>query len=85
MLDTLLLRPSLHCNTPLHFTKAIVSTLSLTSALDCVGGQSHDPAALTLEKPGTHCTGGWLGPRAGLERCGQIRPHRDSISLPSSL
>ena len=24
--------------------------------------------------PGTHCTGGWVGPRAGLDRCGKSRP-----------
>ena len=26
------------------------------------------------ERPGTHCIGGWLGPRAGLDRCGKSRP-----------
>jgi hypothetical protein len=33
-----------------------------------VSGQRHAPAALyPREKdPGTHCTGGWVGPRAGL-------------------
>ena len=31
------------------------------------------------ERPGTHCTGGWVGPRAGLDRCGNSRSHRDSI------
>jgi hypothetical protein len=25
------------------------------------------------ERPGTHCIGGWLGPRAGLDRCGKSR------------
>jgi hypothetical protein len=35
------------------------STLSLTSALDGVGGQQHTPAALTLGKrPSSHGTGG---------------------------
>jgi hypothetical protein len=29
------------------------------------------------ERPGTICTGGWVGPRAGLDRCGKSRPHRD--------
>ena len=30
-----------------------------------VGGQRHDPAALPPGKlPGTHCVGGWVGPRA---------------------
>jgi len=26
------------------------------------------------ERPGTHCIGGWVGPRAGLDRCGKSRP-----------
>ena len=26
------------------------------------------------ERPGTHCTGGWVGPRAGLEGCGKSPP-----------
>jgi hypothetical protein len=25
------------------------------------------------ERPGTHCTGGWVGPGAGLDRCGKSR------------
>jgi len=30
-----------------------------------VSGQQHAPAALyPRERPGTHCTGGWVGPRA---------------------
>ena len=36
------------------------------------------------ERPGTHCTGGWVGPRASLEGCGKSRPHRDWIPVPSS-
>ena len=49
-----------------------------------VRGQLHAPAALyPRERPGTHCTGGWVGPRAGLHRCGKSRPHRDSIPGPS--
>jgi hypothetical protein len=31
------------------------------------------------ERPGTHCTGGWVGPRAGLDLYEKSRPHRDSI------
>jgi hypothetical protein len=31
------------------------------------------------EKPGTHCIGGWVGPRADLDGCGKSRPDRDSI------
>jgi len=47
------------------------STLSLTSALDGVGGQRHAPADLPPGiKPGTSCTGGWasLQDRSGLVR-----------------
>jgi len=36
------------------------------------------------DRPGTHCIGGWVGPRAGLDGCGKSRPHRDSIPGPSS-
>jgi hypothetical protein len=35
------------------------------------------------ERPGTLCTGGCVGPRAGLDRCGKSRPQRDSIPGPS--
>jgi hypothetical protein len=40
----------------------------LTSALDGVSGQHHAPAALCPgdRTPRTHCTGGWVGLRAGL-------------------
>jgi hypothetical protein len=34
--------------------------------------QRHALAVLPQEKPGTHCTGGWVGPRAGLDGCGEI-------------
>ena len=51
-----------------------------------VRGQRHALAALYPRKiPGIHCTGGWVGPRAGLDRCGKSRLHRDSIPGPSSL
>jgi hypothetical protein len=50
-----------------------------------VRGQRHALAAIyPKERPGTHCTGGWVGPSAGLERYGKSRLHRDSISGPSS-
>jgi len=33
-----------------------------------MSGQQHAPAALyPRERPGTHFTGGWVGPRAGLD------------------
>ena len=40
-----------------------------------VDGQLHAPAALPPGKrAGTHCIRGWVGPRAGLDRCGKTRP-----------
>ena len=36
------------------------------------------------ERPGTHCTGGWVSPRAGLDGCIKFRLHRNSIPGPSS-
>jgi hypothetical protein len=36
------------------------------------------------ERLGIHCTGGWVGPRAGLDGCGKSRPQRDSIPRPSN-
>jgi hypothetical protein len=35
------------------------------------------------ERSATHCIGGVVGTRAGLEGCGKSRPHRDSIPGPS--
>jgi hypothetical protein len=29
---------------------------------------------LPQKRPGTHCTGGWVGLGAGLDRCGKSRP-----------
>ena len=40
----------------------------MTAALVGVSGQQYPPAALySLERTGTHSTGGWVGPRAGLD------------------
>jgi hypothetical protein len=36
------------------------------------------------DRPGTHRTGGWVGPRASLDGRGKSHPHRDSIPGPSS-
>jgi len=49
-----------------------------------MGGQLHAPADLPQERPGTHCIGGWVGPRVGLDGRGKPRPYRDSIPGPSS-
>ena len=43
-----------------------------------VGGQRHAPAAIPPGKrPSTHCTGGWVGPKAGLGGCEKYRPHQN--------
>ena len=39
-----------------------------------VGGQGHALTLLPGKRPGTHCTGSWVGPRAGQNRCGKSRP-----------
>jgi hypothetical protein len=51
-------------------------TLTLTSVLD-VGGWVVNAAPRLLypqERPGTHCTGGWVGPRAVLDRVRKVSP-----------
>jgi hypothetical protein len=40
-----------------------------------VGGELHALATLPPgNRPVTHCIGGWVGPRAGLDGCGKSRP-----------
>ena len=63
---------------------SILLYLSLTSSLDGVGGQLHAPSLYSRKRLGTHCIGGWVSPRAGLDGCGKPRPHRDTIPGPSS-
>jgi len=36
------------------------------------------------KRPGTHCRGDWVGPKAGLDGCGKSRLHRDLIPGPSN-
>ena len=44
------------------------STLPSTSALDGGGWSAPRPGRFTpRERTGTHCIGGWVGPRAGLD------------------
>jgi hypothetical protein len=45
----------------------------MTSALDGMSGQHHVPAALCPGErtPGTHCTEGWVGLRAGVDTEGR--------------
>jgi hypothetical protein len=47
-----------------------------------VGDQRHAPAAYLRERTGTHCEGGYVGSRPGLDMCRKIRLHRDSIHEP---
>ena len=62
-----------------------IALLIMTTTLEGVRGQQHAPAVLyPQERPSTHCTGSWVGPRAGLDRCGKSRPHRHSIPGSSS-
>ena len=37
------------------------------------GSASRPGRTLPRERPGTHCTGGWVGPKAGPDRCGKSR------------
>jgi putative hemolysin len=40
-----------------------------------VGCQRHAPASLPSgQRLGTHCTRGWVSPRAGLDACGKSLP-----------
>ena len=49
-----------------------------------VSGQQHAPAVLHRERPGIDFLEGWVGSRAGLDRCGKFRSHWDSVpGLPS--
>ena len=61
------------------------STLSLTSGqMGWVVNATPRPL-YPQERLGTHCIGGWVVPRAGLDGCVKSRPppHRDSIPGPS--
>jgi len=42
------------------------------------------PLYLPGKRPGTQGIGVWVDPRSGLDVYGKLRPHRDSISRPSS-
>jgi hypothetical protein len=65
--------------------KKYSSTVSLTLAIDGVGAQRHAPVTLPpANMPGTHSTGGRVGPRAGLNGCAKSRHQRESIPGPSS-
>ena len=48
------------------------------------GGRSTSRPGRFTPGKSTQCIGVWVGPRAGLDRCGKPRPHRDSIPGRSS-
>ena len=49
-----------------------------------VDGHGHAPAILPpVKRSNTHCTRGWVGLKAGQDRGGKCRLHRDSIPEPS--
>ena len=58
--------------------------LSLTSTLDGVSGQYHARQLYLRKRPGTHCVGVWVFPRASLDWCGKSFPHLDLIPRLSS-
>jgi hypothetical protein len=64
---------SLSHNRPWRSRRGI--EVSSTVRYTGVGGQRHAPR----RRVGIHCTGGWVGPRAGLDGYGKSRPHRDSF------
>ena len=56
----------------------------MTTALErCEGSASSPGRSLPRERHGTHCTGGWVGSRVGLDRCGKSRlpPRFDSRTV----
>ena len=56
-----------------------------TSALDWGEVNATFRPLYPQERPSTHCIGGWLGPRAGLDGCRKSGPpYWDSIPAPSS-
>ena len=60
----------------------IYSSFNLGSRWD--GWSTPFPVPFTSgKKPGTHCIGGWVAPRAGLDWQGKSRSRRDSIPGPS--
>jgi len=52
------------------------STLSSTSTLEGWVVNATLRPLYPLEKPGTPCIGGWMGPSASRDRCGKTCPHR---------
>ena len=57
-----------HNSTPNTKNGTYITITKLNMHLKGASVQQHAPAALyRREIPGTHCTGGWVGPRVGLD------------------
>ena len=67
---------------PCTGTEALYKPYGPYGALEVGEGSASRPGrSLPPGKTWYHCTGGWVEPRAGLDRCGKSRPHRDSIPI----
>ena len=59
--------PFLQTTKALRVSRGIALLFLGPSALDGVGSVPRPGRLYPRERPGTHCTGGWVGPRAGLD------------------
>jgi hypothetical protein len=66
-------------------SKKGISNTFATPTLEGVGGQQHASATLPSERPVIHCTGDWMGVKAGVDGHRKSHPRRDSIPGPYSL
>jgi hypothetical protein len=71
-MDALLAFVFFCCPTTRHegaWGESVAPTHSRTRHSMGMSGLRHAPAVLypRVKDPGTHCTGGWMGPRAGLD------------------
>jgi len=61
----------------------------MTTTLEGGEGSASRPGrSLPPGNTRTHCRGGWVGPRAGLDRCGKSRPGPSSpwpVAIPTTL
>jgi hypothetical protein len=69
---------------PIGWVEVLLNSF-LTSTLEGgVWSASHPGRLYPRERPGTHCIGGWVGPGAGMDRCGKSRPVGiRSLDLPA--
>jgi len=65
--------PGLCTGRTVHRGSRCIALLFLDHGTRGAWGLTFTPRPLFTsgERPGTHCTGGWVGPKAGLDRCGK--------------